>query len=278
MNRLSEKSQQSVAAFRLLPAIVVAALTMLAGCATPRPDPGLSCNLHGQAVSAPVNTMSGVRPRSIPDFDKADTQIARDLRSHIRQNYEKRQDVKRQLRHEAPVLPGALSQAAGYVVLVLSAGGQFGAYGSGFLKGWGDQSTLSPARADVDMITGVSTGAMMATYAYLGSSDDKATRARYGDLAVPTTTTKNNLIGVVGRTALIASDQLVLDAAYYVDSEATRLKFTTRWTSAANTGCEAQSSDDMLSPALGLCLWETGFKRASSEPSPWKDFSKIRQP
>jgi hypothetical protein len=28
------------------------------------------------------------------------------------------------------------------VVLVLSAGGQFGAYGSGFLKGWGDRPTL----------------------------------------------------------------------------------------------------------------------------------------
>lgn len=419
---------------RLFGVTVVAAATwLLAGCATPRPDPGLSCNLHGQAVRAPVRLLKAVPPRSIPDWDGAQTQIAIDLRDRIRQNFAEREKIKRVLRSVPPAPPGAPPPPPppppGYVVLVLSAGGQFGAYGSGFLKGWGDRPALLPQRADVDMITGVSTGAMMATYAYLGSSDNPRTRAQYdellktqyttlsndavfrprspieylwansiydarplhtrieaqitddllaavikesegskrllyvgavnadtglfeyfdliaiardtshdrrkcyaaallasaaipaafnpvfingqmyvdggarqnaffvaqvaaalpdqpktllgilhGDLNVPPTTTKNNLIGVVGRTTTIASDQLVLDAAYYVDSEARRRQFTTRWTSAANTGCETQENDDMFSPALGMCLWNTGFSRASNASSPWKDFSQIRQP
>ncbi|HTN48847.1 MAG TPA: patatin-like phospholipase family protein [Burkholderiaceae bacterium] len=413
--------------------VAAAAAWLLAGCATPRPEPGLSCNLHGQAVRAPVRLLKAVPPRSIPDWDEAQTQIAVDLRIRIQQNFADRQEIKRVLRPVRPAPPGAPPPppppSPGYVVLMLSAGGQFGAYGSGFLKGWGDRSALQPPRADVDMITGVSTGAMMATYAYLGSSENAATRTRYddllkaqyttltngdvfrprspieylwansiydasplharleaqitddllaaviteaddskrllyvgavnadtglfeyfdliaiardtshdrrkcyaaallasaaipaafnpvfingqmyvdggarqnaffvaqvaaalpgqpktllgilhGDLNVPPTTTKNNLIGVVGRTTTIASDQLVLDAAYYVDSEARRRNFATRWTSAANTACETQANDDMFSPALGLCLWNTGHARARDEPVPWKEFSQIRQP
>ena len=77
-------------------------------------------------------------------------------------------------------------------MLVLSAGGQYGAYGSGFLKGWGDRADLQPNRPDIDMITGVSTGAMMAAYVYLGSSDDQATRAKYDALLKDQYTTLRN--------------------------------------------------------------------------------------
>jgi hypothetical protein len=60
-------------------------------------------------------------------------------------------------------------------VLSLSAGGQFGAYGAGFLLGWGSvgRTALPDARADVQVVTGVSTGALLATHAFLGL-DDKA--------------------------------------------------------------------------------------------------------
>jgi hypothetical protein len=51
---------------------------------------------------------------------------------------------------------------------------------------------------------------------------------------VPPGTTKNNLLSVVDRVMSIAIDQLVLDAAYYVDGEAKRGKFTALWTSAFN--------------------------------------------
>ncbi|HEX7855548.1 MAG TPA: patatin-like phospholipase family protein [Sphingobium sp.] len=50
--------------------------------------------------------------------------------------------------------------------LILSGGGQWGAYGAGVLSGWSIHGRL-PAR----IVTGISTGALQATFAYLG--DDK---------------------------------------------------------------------------------------------------------
>lgn len=50
--------------------------------------------------------------------------------------------------------------------LILSGGGQWGAYGAGLITGWSLHGRL-PAR----IVTGISTGALQATFAYLG--DDK---------------------------------------------------------------------------------------------------------
>jgi hypothetical protein len=48
--------------------------------------------------------------------------------------------------------------------LVLSTGGEEGAYGAGFLNGW----SASGTRPEFAVITGVSTGALMATYVFAG--------------------------------------------------------------------------------------------------------------
>ena len=53
-------------------------------------------------------------------------------------------------------------------ILQLSGGGQWGAFGAGFLTGWrehGDRPTF-------DIVTGVSAGALMATHAFLGTPAD----------------------------------------------------------------------------------------------------------
>jgi predicted acylesterase/phospholipase RssA len=56
-------------------------------------------------------------------------------------------------------------------VLVISGGGDWGAFGAGVLKGWGRvQGEL--ARPQFDVVTGVSTGALIAPFAFLG--DDAA--------------------------------------------------------------------------------------------------------
>lgn len=317
-----------------------------------------------------------------------------------------------------------------YSVLVLSAGGQFGAYGAGFLQGWNERPGLLPSRADIDVITGVSTGAMMAAYAYLGSSADALARAKYdallkdqyttlhnadvfrprsklellganslyntaplrerigrlvsdelveqvvdeaarsarllfvgavdadsgnfeqfdlvaiardrshdrracfaaailasaaipvafepvfingrmyvdggarkhtfllsavsdalpawvekrlfgilhGDLAVPAQRTKNNLIGVASRTAAIATDQLMLDSAWFVDAEAKRLRFRTGWTAAVDTACDVTANDEQFNPQLGACLWTSGHKRALGDASPWKEIAFWQRP
>ena len=53
-------------------------------------------------------------------------------------------------------------------VLELSGGGQYGAFGAGFLNGWSTAGT----RPQFDLVTGISTGALLATHAFLGTPDD----------------------------------------------------------------------------------------------------------
>lgn len=414
---------------------LLAAAVTLSGCATPRPEPGLACNLYARTIRAlpppppPIGTETQVTRAVQAKASDATLRVA-SLQAQIAQSFEDRQAMKRDRRPlkppPVPLPPGQPAPpppppAPSYDVLVLSAGGQYGAYGSGFLKGWGDRADLQPNRPDIDMITGVSTGAMMAAYVYLGSSDDQATRAKYdallkiqyttlrnddvirarspfellwsnavydstplrnriaglitddfldeivaeaehsrrllfvgavnadsglfehfdliaiardrshdrracfsaailasaaipvvfnpvfingqmyidggarqhafflaqaasvmpkatktlygilhGDLRVQEQRTRNDLIGVVTRTSSIATDQLLLDSAYYVDAEAARLGYRTRWTAAANTSCPGGADDDMFSPAMGLCLWNAGLARARDDPNPWK--------
>lgn len=56
-----------------------------------------------------------------------------------------------------------------YSVLSLSAGGEFGAYGAGFLMGWQKvgEKPKPISRDKIDVVTGVSTGAILATHAFL---------------------------------------------------------------------------------------------------------------
>ena len=64
--------------------------------------------------------------------------------------------------------------------LVVSGGGDYGAFGAGVLKGWRSVPASDPlARPRFDVVTGVSTGALIAPFAYL---DDPAEDARIVDL------------------------------------------------------------------------------------------------
>lgn len=408
---------------------------LLGGCTTPpRPDPGTWCPMLPSATApAPVPpSPTGPRATTGAGTTPATAAAGTSLRRQIEHNFAERLAVKRAAARPTAPLPGrpaptpAPSPEA-YSVLVLSAGGQTGAYGAGFLKGWGDRSDLQPDRSQIDMITGVSTGAVMATFAYLGSSSSPRTRAQFdalleaqytqlrdedvfrkrgvlemlwsnsvydtqplwsrveelvsdalldavvaeadatrrlmfvgavnadsgefevfdlvalardrspqrracytaailasaaipgafepvfingrmyidggarrnvffvqeigaalpdvpkhlfgimhADLSPSTQTTRNHLVGVVSRTASLAMDELVLDAAYRVDAEALRLGFATHWTSASHVSCP--SGGGMFDPQKGRCLWATGLARARDAAQPWKAFSEIDRP
>jgi hypothetical protein len=53
-------------------------------------------------------------------------------------------------------------------LLLISGGGDWGAFGAGFLKGWQQVPPGPMAMPSFDVVTGVSTGALIAPFAYLG--------------------------------------------------------------------------------------------------------------
>jgi Patatin-like phospholipase len=66
----------------------------------------------------------------------------------------------------------ALGQGTGKYsdILVLSGGGSRGAWGAGVLRGW--RENANKPRPTFRLVTGVSTGALLATYAFLGQPED----------------------------------------------------------------------------------------------------------
>ena len=62
-------------------------------------------------------------------------------------------------------------------ILLLSGGGGWGAYGAGFLSGWSQRPDAPRPRFDV--VTGVSTGAIMAPFALLGADKDPLLEKSY---------------------------------------------------------------------------------------------------
>jgi hypothetical protein len=64
-------------------------------------------------------------------------------------------------------------------VLVLSGGGAKGAFGAGFMEGWGTLPPGPNARPDFDIVTGVSTGALISPYAFIGTDEAYTSIAQF---------------------------------------------------------------------------------------------------
>ncbi len=74
-----------------------------------------------------------------------------------------------------PVLEKYSQSGNVLTLLALSGGGDSGAYGAGFLNGW----TAAGNRPQFDIVTGISTGALMSPFAFLGSGSDEQLKAVY---------------------------------------------------------------------------------------------------
>lgn len=94
------------------------------------------------------------------------------------------------------------SNPPSFNVLSLSAGGEFGAYGAGFLVGWGSvgPAALPSPRSDIQVVTGVSTGAIMATHAFLGQ--DKAIEDLYTHSSGPAIYKERSLVSYIWANSL----------------------------------------------------------------------------
>jgi predicted acylesterase/phospholipase RssA len=91
-------------------------------------------------------------------------------------------------------------------IVKLSGGGQNGAFGAGFLKGW----TKSGTRPEFDIVTGVSTGALLATHAFLGTpADDAVLEELFTTITAEDIYGKRNVLSLVGGAdSLLKTDRL----------------------------------------------------------------------
>jgi hypothetical protein len=159
-------SLASVSFARLIACI---AMLILSGCATAPREP-VPPHLTATAV---VPGMPGVRAES------------------GRRSAAMEEDFLRSLQDESPAdFPVGANGETRYPYLALSGGGAFGAFGAGFLHGW----TATGQRPVFKIVTGVSTGALMAPFAFLGPRYDELLRRIY------TTTTRDDIF--TPRTAL----------------------------------------------------------------------------
>lgn len=107
---------------------------------------------------------AGCAERSASPFEGLNPQQARQLAQQL--------TLARQAELQAD-LQSAFTHHRPENILILSGGDARGAFGCGVLSGW--RNSPSGARPKFDIVTGVSTGALMAAFAFLGEEQDDAT-------------------------------------------------------------------------------------------------------
>ena len=100
-----------------------------------------------------------------------------------------------------------------YSALVISGGGAKGAFGAGVLKGW----TQAGNRPEFTIVTGVSTGALMATWAFLGPKYDSELERFYTQTTDAQIFRKKNLLLAPFNESLLDTAPLRKTIAQAVD-------------------------------------------------------------
>jgi predicted acylesterase/phospholipase RssA len=101
-------------------------------------------------------------------------------------------------------------------LLSLSGGGQNGAFGAGFLVGWRE----SGRRPQFDIVGGVSTGALLATHAFLGTpADDAILEEMYTKVTSANIYTDRSIFGLLSADSLRDTAPLRAMLAKYVTAE-----------------------------------------------------------
>lgn len=108
-----------------------------------------------------------------------------------------------------------LLEDAETAMLALSGGGANGAFGAGLLTGWSDEGS----RPTFNFVTGVSTGALIAPFAFLGSEYDGVIEELYTTTATSGIIEKRSLLSALGSDALSDSGPLKRRVASVIDEE-----------------------------------------------------------
>jgi len=102
-------------------------------------------------------------------------------------------------------------------LLIVSGGGDWGAFGAGVLKGWG-RVKGDLARPNFDVVTGVSTGALSAPFAFLGRDHDGPLRRIYSESTAGDIFESRAIVTVLAKDGVVDSAPLRRMIDGYVDA------------------------------------------------------------
>lgn len=180
---------------RLDVGLLLATAIMLSGCAATLPRNGIAS--ASLAETAEIPGMPGVRfwGDEVPKNPIA--------------------EVRRRTAHMPPIARDAKTQDGRKVIdtLALSGGGSDGAFGAGVLAGW----TKRGDRPAFEVVTGVSAGAIIAPFAYLGPSEDEKLHTIWTQYKQDEVVTPEIFSGLFGGPALASTTPLQNLIAQYVD-------------------------------------------------------------
>jgi predicted acylesterase/phospholipase RssA len=116
-----------------------------------------------------------------------------------------------------PVFAGATVSGTNldYTVLALSGGGADGAFGVGLLAGW----SQSRGRPSFDVVTGVSTGALIAPFAFLGSARNEQLRELYTGPHLSKLLKQGSAIRLLRGPSIYKNTALKSEIAKYITDE-----------------------------------------------------------
>ncbi len=153
----------------------------LQGCATPARLAAVPMGLEDQAQ---VPGFEDIRYRI--GFGKDTAAMAREGTESLR-------------REQAQLLAsGHAGRLPQVVYLAISGGGDNGAFGAGLLCGW----TVAGDRPEFKLVTGISTGALIAPFAFLGSSYDAQLKEFYTTISQKDIMEKRSMLAAINNDAM----------------------------------------------------------------------------
>ncbi len=158
------------------PWLITACLTVvLSACSAPERPLGAVCKGICPETKGPTSLLRTTADPAVSDqtVSPTDAMADEDLREQLRALMLKKAETVPSGIPERALAELPLIEDGRLRLLALSSGGPFGAFGAGFLRGWSEQTAGDLVRpAAFDVVTGVSAGALLATFAFLGPERD----------------------------------------------------------------------------------------------------------
>jgi len=176
--------------------LCLAAVLLLAGCATPV---RLNAVPKDEEAAAVVDGMTGIRYWQQDDLAL--------MQQDGIDAYNREATSWAAAGHKDP-LP-----AANY--LAISGGGENGAFGAGLLVGW----TAAGTRPEFKVVTGISTGALTAPFAFLGPKYDEQLKAVYTTISAKDVLEERGALAAVFNDAMADNEPLKKLVARYVTAQ-----------------------------------------------------------